>query len=391
MSQTATEKILSSWPKWPQFGEEESLAVQRVIKSNQLFAAQEVASFEEEFKNYLGTNFAVGIGNATQGLHLALAAADIGIGDEVIVTSCSWISTASCILMQNAVPVFVDIEADSLGINPDSIENAINERTKAIIAVHILGYPSKIDEVRRIADKFNLILIEDASHAPGAELNGKKMGTFGDISVFSLQQRKAISTGDGGIACTNNQNFALSLKRLRSFGDERLSYNYRMTEFSAALGKIGLKKLDDDNRQRTLLAHYLNNIFKNHEIVKIRLCKNDELGVYYAVAIELNLPNSSSIQILKDFVNLGVSIRKLFDPLYKHPHFQENHQETRGFPWKHPNYYGLVGKAPFREMNLPTTEHYCNGRILELYVHPGTTTSHLDAFADYLSIRAKKK
>lgn len=114
---------------------------------------------------------------------------------------------------------------------PRTTEPVLSPRTKAIIAAHILGYPSRIDEIRRFANENNLLLIEDASHAPGAQLANKKIGTFGDISVFSLHQRKAISTGDGGMICTNNEDYAEKMRRLRSFGDNELSYNYRMTEF----------------------------------------------------------------------------------------------------------------------------------------------------------------
>jgi dTDP-4-amino-4,6-dideoxygalactose transaminase len=167
----------------------------------------------------------LGLGNATQGLHLALAALDVGEGDEVLVTSYSWISTASCILMQNAVPVFCDIESESLGMCPQDMESKITPFTKAVIMTHMFGYPAKIKELSQICKKYSIPLIEDASHAHGAEVDGKKLGTYGDISVFSLHQRKTLSVGDGGILCTDNDEVANKVYRLRSFGDEDLSYN----------------------------------------------------------------------------------------------------------------------------------------------------------------------
>ena len=222
-----TKKV--TWPIWPQYGEDEIGAVDRVVKSGQLFAAAEVKKFEERFAEFQETNFAVGLGNATQGLHLALAALNVGQGDEVIVTTCSWISTASCILMQNAVPVFCDIEPESLGLDPKKVEALITPLTKAIVTVHILGYPSKIRELAEVASRHSIPIVEDASHAPGAAIDGKKMGTFGVLGVFSLHQRKAISTGEGGVICTDNGDLAEKIRRLRSFGHPELSYNYRMS------------------------------------------------------------------------------------------------------------------------------------------------------------------
>ena len=266
-------KVLMSWPTWPAFTKKEVRAVSKVVKSNQLFAAEEVKEFENNFSQYLGSKYGVGIGNATQGLHLALSALNVGEGDEVIVTNCSWISSASCILMQNAIPIFVDIEPNTFGLDPELLESAITFRTKAIIAVHILGYPAQIEKIKTIAVKYGLPVIEDASHAPGAELNGKKLGTFGDIGVFSLQQRKAISTGDGGIAVTDNAQFAEVMRKQRSFGDSQLSYNYRMSEFAAVLGQIGLGKLDAENSHREKCALFLYNYFKNENWIKIQISK----------------------------------------------------------------------------------------------------------------------
>lgn len=374
--------ILRSWPKWPNYGQNEIQAVERVIKSNQLFAAKEVKAFEEEFSLFLGIRHSIGVGNATQGLHVALAAAGVGLGDEVIVTNCSWISTASCILMQNAVPIFIDIEKDTLGIDPALLSRALSPRTKAIIAAHILGYPSRIDEIRRFANENNLLLIEDASHAPGAQLANKKIGTFGDISVFSLHQRKAISTGDGGMICTNNEDYAEKMRRLRSFGDNELSYNYRMTEFSAALGRVGLAKLERDNAHRRSCATYLSTLFAQHQGARVRLTRESEIGVYYAIALEVNLNDEMSGMVLQKLTDLGVPMRKLFSPLNLHPHFSNNPYPARGLPWRQPDYNGHMKNMKYSELDFPVSYEYCNGRVLELYTHPGTDPTHLDAFAN---------
>lgn len=381
---TDENRVLQTWPKWPVYGNREYEAVNRVIRSNQLFAANEVKTFESDFKHYIGTNHAIGVGNATQGLHLALAALNVGTGDEVIVTNCSWISSASCILMQNAVPVFVDIESGSFGLNPELLESSISDRTKAIIDVNILGYPSRVDEISQIANRFNIPLIEDASHGPGSKLNNKMIGSFGSISVFSLQQRKAISTGDGGILCTDNESIAENLVKLRSFGSNQLSYNYRMSEFSAALGRLGLEKLEKENEARRESAKILEQLLSPYDWVKVRIAPENSVGVYYAIAIELNLPDPQCLAIIDEFAKLGVAIRKLFSPLNKHPNFNPLEDVARGLPWKERNYDGRMKNVEYSNLSFPVSEEYCNGRVMELYAHPGTTFEHLNAFKNKL-------
>lgn len=384
------EDSLLSWPKWPSYGQKELEAVSRVLTSNQLFAAEEVKSFEREFADYIGTEDAIGLGNATQGLHLSLAALGIGFGDEVIVTSCSWISTASCILMQNAIPVFVDIESENLGIDPMKIESHITSKTKAIINAHMLGYPAHVDLLETIAKKYNLYLIDDASHAPGAKIDGRKIGTFGDLSVFSLHQRKAISAGEGGVITTNNSNLAEKLRRMRSFGDVELSYNYRMTEFSAALAKIGLANLDSDNNARRASAQILKDLFKSNEHIKIRICRDIDFGVYYAIALEHNLGNDFAKYVIPELLKLNVPVRQLFSPLYKHPHFNPEVTPARGIPWLNLDHKNHHNSFEYKELNLPITEEFCNGKIIELYVHTKTTPEHLLNFVKYFEFLIDK-
>ena len=370
------------WPKWPQYGAEEAEAVNRVLASQQLFAAHEVRTFEEQFADYLDCKRAVGVGNATEGLHLALASLEVGRGDEVIVTSSSFISTASCILMQNAVPIFVDIEPESLAIDPDLIEDAITPRTKAIIVTHILGYPARIREIMRVADARNIPVIEDASHAPGARVEGRMCGTFGAIGVFSLQQRKAISTGDGGVICTDIERIAEDIRRLRSFGHERLSYNYRMTEFSAALAQVGLKKLDRQNEERQGAAHYLKKAYSDDEWVRVRLSRPGEVGVYYAIALEVAMTDAESTKFLTTLTNMGVPMRSAFPPLNRHPHFVTRAEPARGYPWRDPTYDGLMTGKEYEDLDLPMTYEYCYGRILEVYAHPSISHMQLHAFVE---------
>ena len=364
------------FPKWPTFGEEEEEAVREVVRSGQLFANQKVREFEKSFGKYIGTEHALGIGNATQGLHLCLAALGIGIGDEVIVTPYSWISTASCILMQNAIPIFCDIEEHTLGIDPYKIEKLITNRTKAIICVHMFGYPCKIREIESIAKKHKLALIEDASHAHGAELDGKKIGSFGDISAFSLHQRKALSVGDGGMVCTNNSALAEKIYKMRSFGSSELSYNYRMTEFAGALGSVRLEKLDEHNEQRRKNSAFLNNLIteKLSAFLEPLAVYPNSQTVHYANVLKITDKGAKSIdaEYLKLLEGSSLPIRRTWPPLHHHPNFNpgKNSRPARGLPWELDTYDGKMRHTRYESLSLPVVEKFCPNRVLEIYVHP---------------------
>ena len=353
------------WPAWPQYTQEHENAVLRVIRSNQLFAAEEVAAFEHEFKTFVGTSYAVGVGNATQGLQLALAALGIGTGDEVIVTPYSWISSASCVLMQNSIPIFVDIEPESFGICPEKLENAITPRTKAVILVHMFGLCSKIIEIKDICTKHGVALIEDGSHAHGAYFNGKHLGTFGQVGVFSLHQRKAVSAGDGGVLCTNNTVLYEKIRRLRSFGDEQLSYNYRMTEFAAAIARIGLRLLDNENELRR----------NNHAVIAenltsplIRTAEAAEgvQPVFYSNLLVIDIPYDRQQRLIRAANSVGIPLKRTWQPLHKHPHFNRLNMINKIAPW---DQLDLQYEEP-QDLRLEISEKYQERLLFELEAHP---------------------
>jgi perosamine synthetase len=360
------------WPNWPNYGNDEHEAVSRVIKSNQLFAEKEVRSFEHEFAEYIEVKNALGVGNATQGLHLALAALNIGAGDEVITTTFSWISSASCILMQNAVPVFTDIEERTLGICPKSLEENITSRTKAIILVHLFGYPSQIEEIIEIANRYDLPIIEDASHAHGASYKNNKVGSFGKISVFSLHQRKTLSVGDGGVVCTDDDEIANKIFQLRSFGNEELSYNYRMTEFAGALGKVGLSKLDEHNKIRIKNAENLASHLDLVDGIHVRLNLPNTKSVYYSLVLELSSELGSKIDFIVEKANaFGLPLKKTWEPLNFHPHFNPINSPARGVPWRWEIYGGsYCENKDYKDLVFPVAFDYCYNRIIELPIHP---------------------
>jgi perosamine synthetase len=369
-----------NWPTWPKYTLEHELAVVRVIRSNQLFAAQEVLAFEQEFSAYVNSSHAIGVGNATQGLHLALAALGVGTGDEVIVTPYSWISSASCVLMQNAVPIFVDIESDSFGICPEALKRAITPQTKAVILVHMFGLASQVKTIQNICLDAGIALIEDASHSHGAMVGNRHLGTFGDVGVFSLHQRKAISTGDGGILVTDNSMLSDRLRRMRSFGADQLSYNYRMNEFAAALGRVGLRHLDHDNEVRVRNHQILADGIKDINIKVIQPAK-DVHAVYYSNLIDIHLPTELQDSLLLKCATLGIPLKRTWQPLHFHPHFVRENMSGNTAPWD--SYYEHFVEP--RYLDLKNAQIYQTQRLFELDCHPLVTESMVEQAADVIS------
>lgn len=222
----------------------------------------QVEEFEKAFADYIGTKYAVAVNSGTAALHLALMASGIGSGDEVITTPFSFIATANCCLYCGAVPVFADIDGKTFNIDPHFIEKKITRKTKAMIIVHLYGQPCDMDDILAICQKHNLVLIEDACQAHGAEYNGNKVGSFG-IGCFSFYPTKNITTGEGGIITTNYENVAQKARMMRQHGQSQryvhdiLGYNFRMTDIAAAIGICQLKKLDIANSKRIKNASYL--------------------------------------------------------------------------------------------------------------------------------------
>ena len=246
----------------PEIGKEEIAAVTRVLESGMLAQGEVVEEFEDKFAAYIGTDYAIATNSGTSALHTALAAQGIKEGDEVITTAFSFFATASCVLMQNATPVFVDIDPKTYNIDPALIEAKISDRTKAIIPVHLYGQPCEMREIMDIAKANNLAVIEDAAQAHGAEYKAKKVGAIGDIGVFSFYSTKNIITGEGGMITTDNEEIAERARLIRNHGQSRryfhdcLGYNYRMTNIAAAIGLVQLKKIDTLSLRRMSNARY---------------------------------------------------------------------------------------------------------------------------------------
>ena len=254
------------------FDEAESLAVQNVLKSRWLTMGKVTQEFEVAFAAHVQAKHAIAVTNATAALHLACLALGLGPGDEVIVPSLTFVATANAVRYVGATPIFADVvSSDDLNISPEAIESIITSRTRAIIVVHYAGYPCDMEAILLIAKQHNLFVIEDAAHAVGSELDGRPLGTWGDVGCFSFFSNKNMTTGEGGMMTTDNDDLAQKLNRLRSHGMTSLTwdrhkghaysydvvdlgYNYRIDEIRAAIGLVQLSKVERNNERRRSLT-----------------------------------------------------------------------------------------------------------------------------------------
>ncbi|WP_422446927.1 LegC family aminotransferase [Thermoanaerobacterium sp. DL9XJH110] len=314
---------------WPNLGELEKEYVVKAIESGYVSTSGPlVKKFEEEFANCVGAKYAVATANGTMALHLALMLLSIGPGDEVIVPALTFIASVNPVIYVGATPVVVDVDPVTWNIDPEAIKKAVTPRTKAIIPVHLYGNPANMIEIIKIARKYNLHVIEDASEALGSKLNGKYMGTFGDIGVFSFNGNKIITTGGGGMLVTDDELIARKARLIVNQGREsgiieyehiEIGYNYRLTNLQAALGLAQLKRLPE----------FLSAKVKNAEIYKQEL--NDIPGItwqqeipeassnWWLFSVILDEKYKSRIEIINDLKCDGIQTRPLFKPIYMQP------------------------------------------------------------------------
>lgn len=263
------------WPAWPQWDEREAAALLEVLHSGVWgsHAGGQVRAFEAEFARFQDAEYGVCNCNGTASLEVALRAAGISSGDEVIVPPYTFIATASAVLMTNGVPIFADIDPDTYNLDPKAAEAAITPRTKAIIAVHIGGCPADMDAFPELARKHNLVLIEDCAQAHAAAWRGRKVGAIGDMGCFSFQSSKNINAGEGGIILTNSKEYhercwsIINVGRIPDgawYEHHVLGSNYRLTEFQGALLRVQLTRLEEQAARRWENAKFL-----NEELAKI--------------------------------------------------------------------------------------------------------------------------
>lgn len=287
---------------WPYYGKEEIEVVTKVLRSGKVnqWTGTEVTAFEKEYAEYLGVRHCVALTNGSVALDIALVALGIGKGDEVIVTSRTFVASASCIVLRGAIPVFADVDRQSGNITVETVRRVFTSRTKAVIAVHLAGWPCALDELKNFCNKRNVYLVEDCAQAHGARYKNKPVGGFGDIACFSFCQDKIITTGgEGGLLATNNEKFWHAAWSLKDHGRNRekalnkkqgagfawivdsFGTNYRLTEMQAAIGRLMLRKLDKWVGKRRQLASVLNEHFAEMPALRVTIPPNEVYHAYY--------------------------------------------------------------------------------------------------------------
>lgn len=280
----------------PLLGEEEEAKVIEVLKSGMLAAGSYVLEFEQEFKTYINSQYAIATSSGTTALHVVLEALDIGVGDKVFTTPFSFIASSNAILYTGATPIFVDIDPVTYNLSPAELEIAIRKHpeAKAILVVHLFGLPADMSPIMELAKKHNLLVLEDCAQAHGAAYQGQKVGTFGKAAAFSFYPTKNITSGEGGIVVTDDPIIEEKVRILVNQGQRRryyhevVGYNYRMTNIHAAIGLVQLKKLALFNQQRQKNAQFYDQNIVNPLIQKPE-APPDRTHVYHQYT--LTVPN----------------------------------------------------------------------------------------------------
>lgn len=319
-------------------------AVVDVLKSDFLTTGPKIAEFEQTVADYVGAKYAVAISNGTSALHAACFAAGIGPGDEVITTPLTFAASANCVLYCGGTPVFADVDPKTYNIDPDDIRRKITDRTKAIIAVHLAGQPCDMDAIHSIAREHGLIVIEDGAHALGSVYKGKKVGSLSDMTTFSFHPVKPITTGEGGMIVTDNEDFYKKMVLFRSHGITRddsmmtrndgpwfyqqfdLGYNYRITDIQCALGCSQMKKLDRFlARRKEIVARYNEAFADCDNIITPYQLSDTESGWHLYI---VQVKNCDRRQVFENMREKGIGVNVHYIPVYMHPYYQENGYEN---------------------------------------------------------------
>ncbi len=323
--------------------EDDIQAVVDVLRGDFLTTGPAVAQFGEELAQVAGTGYAVAIANGTAALHAAVAVAGIGPGDEVITSPITFAASANCALYVGARPVFADIDPQTYNIDPVAVERQITARTKAILPVHFTGQPCDMARLREIADRRRLWLIADGAHAIGANYQGKPVGGLADMTTYSFHPVKQVATGEGGAIATNSAELFEKLLLFRSHGitrdpakfrygsqpwhyeQQELGYNYRMTDFQAALGSSQLKKLPMFLQRRREYARRYTEAFRDTPGIEAPWQNPDGESAWhlYVLRLQLEKLNAGRDQIFQELWDRGIGVNVHYIPVYYHAYYRD--------------------------------------------------------------------
>jgi perosamine synthetase len=319
----------------PDITESEIEAVTAVLRTSRLSLGPQMEKFEHAFADYIGTPYGIAVSSGTAGLHLCLRALNIGEGDEVIVPSFTFIAAANAIRYERAQPVFVDIDADSLNMSPESMERAITPKTRAILVVHTFGRPAEMAAILDIAKRRNLAVIEDACEAIGAEYDGKKVGTFGDAAVFGFYPNKQITTGEGGMVLTRRPELAKRIRAMRNQGrydsedwlqHAEVGFNYRLSEINCALGIAQLTRIEEILERRKQVAYLYQKHLATLDGLILPALKAPHSRIswfVYVVRLDATLADHARDSIVTALKQAGIGCGRYFPPIHLQPCYTE--------------------------------------------------------------------
>ncbi len=359
--------------------DDDQKSISKVLKRGMDWAiGPEIIQFEKSLAEYVGSKYCLSFNSGTSALHASLLATGISNNHEVIVPSFSFIATSNSCLMVNAIPKFVDIDKDTLGLDPNFLKNALTKKTKAIIPVHYAGLPCKIEEISQLAKNKKITLIEDAAESLGAHIHGKMTGTFGDMGIFSFAGNKVLTTGEGGAIVTDSKQIFEKLKLIRSHGRKEnssyfsststpnyvsIGYNWRMSSITAALAISQLKKLNKLIKLRRNNAKFLSSKLKFFPEITVPIEPKGYHHVYQLYSIILK--NKNLRNNLKEFLTQkGIMSKVFFDPIHLTDFYRK--------------------KILKRKINLENTENI-SSQILTIPMFPGLTKPELNYICDSIS------
>ncbi len=315
----------------PDIGELELELVTQVLRSDVLALGPFAARFEAAIAASVGRQEAIACSSGTAGLHMGVRALGLGDGDDVLTTPFSFVASANCLLYERAVPRFVDIEEDSLGMDPDQTAASMTSRTKAILPVHVFGRPCRIELLSALARNQGLAIIEDSCEGLGSSVGGKALGSFGDVAVFAFYPNKQVTTGEGGMVVTDDTSLAEAIRSMRNQGRDadgtwlrhvRLGYNYRLDELSAALGVAQMERIEELRRGRARVVEGYQRALGSVDWITLPRASEDESVDWFVYVVRLH----SEIDrdgLMGRLASHGVASRPYFSPLHLQPYYRE--------------------------------------------------------------------
>lgn len=364
----------------PILGEAEHENVEQVLDSGRFLQGPMVEEFEAKWADYVGTEHAVAVSNGTAAIQLTLKAIGLEPGAEVIVPSLTFGSTATAVVHQACVPVFADIDRELYTLDHTDLERCLTDETAAVMPVHLYGHPAEMDEIRTFADNHDLYVIEDAAQAHGAAYKGQRVGSIGDAGCFSFYATKNITTGEGGIITTDDDEIASELRMLRSHGmanrDKHvtLGYNYRMSDLNGAIGTAQADRLDGFNKKRREISERLATELADLAWLEPATIRDYVDHAYFWAPFEVqeNEIGLSGKEVWAELRERGVETRHRYNvPLYDQPVFADHRGFNSEFPWSHnPNDHDY-------DLSLPNVEAVV-GSMIGLPNHPGMDSEDVE-------------